>query len=174
MVQIVAGKSVTDVALFFGVHNSAISRLWKLFQTSQTVVRRYLAGRPMVAIPAENRYITVVAKQNRRSTPTRVASMIAGAIGKDICHNSSSKATLEWFAHLGTTSLSSFICPIQRDTTKVVPPTCELDCAWLEQRYAHRRVKICSTTLWLACKGLEKSKHTQSAREHHRTSCIPQ
>ncbi|GFT96696.1 transposable element Tcb1 transposase [Trichonephila clavipes] len=35
-----AGQSITVVALFFGAHHSVISRLWKQFQTTQTVVRR--------------------------------------------------------------------------------------------------------------------------------------
>ncbi|GFW86312.1 uncharacterized protein TNCV_4330961 [Trichonephila clavipes] len=35
-----AGQSITDVALFFGVRHSVISRLWKQFQTTQIVVRR--------------------------------------------------------------------------------------------------------------------------------------
>ncbi|GFV59165.1 transposable element Tc3 transposase [Trichonephila clavipes] len=34
-----AGQSITDVAIFFSVHHSVISRLWKRFQTTQTVVR---------------------------------------------------------------------------------------------------------------------------------------
>ncbi|PRD30573.1 UNVERIFIED_CONTAM: hypothetical protein NCL1_26029 [Trichonephila clavipes] len=36
-----AGQSITDVALFFGVHHSVISRLWKQFQNTQTVIRRW-------------------------------------------------------------------------------------------------------------------------------------
>ncbi|GFV16468.1 uncharacterized protein TNCV_2241491, partial [Trichonephila clavipes] len=36
--RIEAGQLITDVALFFGVHHSVISRLWKQFQTTQTVV----------------------------------------------------------------------------------------------------------------------------------------
>ncbi|GBL80408.1 Transposable element Tcb2 transposase [Araneus ventricosus] len=82
--RIEAGQSITDAAVFFGVHHSVISRLWKQFQTSQTVVRRPVAGRPRVTIPAEDRYIAVVAKQNRRSTSTRVKSIVAAAIGKTI------------------------------------------------------------------------------------------
>ncbi|GFV72856.1 uncharacterized protein TNCV_1325671 [Trichonephila clavipes] len=38
--RIEAGQSITDVALFFGVHHSVISRLWKQFQTPQTGPRR--------------------------------------------------------------------------------------------------------------------------------------
>ncbi|GFW72405.1 transposable element Tcb2 transposase [Trichonephila clavipes] len=39
-IEIETGQSITDVALFFGVHHSVILRLWKQFQTTQTVVRR--------------------------------------------------------------------------------------------------------------------------------------
>ncbi|GBM10608.1 Transposable element Tcb1 transposase [Araneus ventricosus] len=82
--SIEAGQSITDVALYFGVHHSVISRLGKQFLTSQTVVRRPVAGRSRITIPAEDRYIAVVAKRNRRSTSTRVTFMVAAAIGKTI------------------------------------------------------------------------------------------
>ncbi|GFT89347.1 transposable element Tcb2 transposase [Trichonephila clavipes] len=59
--RIEAGQSITDVALFFGVHHSVISRLWKQFQTTQTVVRRPVGGRPRVTTPVEDRYIAIVA-----------------------------------------------------------------------------------------------------------------
>ena len=52
-----AGQSITDVALFFGVHHFLISRLWKQFQTTQTVVQRSTAGCPRVTTPTEDRYI---------------------------------------------------------------------------------------------------------------------
>jgi len=55
--RIGAGQSITDVARFFGVHHSVISRLWKQFQTSQRVVRRPVIGRPRVMTPVEDRYI---------------------------------------------------------------------------------------------------------------------
>ncbi|GFY22305.1 transposable element Tcb2 transposase [Trichonephila clavipes] len=46
-----ARQSITDVALFFGVNHSVISCLWKQFQTTQTVVRRPVGGRPRVTTP---------------------------------------------------------------------------------------------------------------------------
>ena len=79
-----AGQSITDVALFFGVHNSVISRLWKQFQTTQTVVRRPIAGPPRVTTPAEDRSIAILAKQNRKATSTHVISMVTAFIGKAI------------------------------------------------------------------------------------------
>ncbi|GFW67362.1 HTH_Tnp_Tc3_2 domain-containing protein [Trichonephila clavipes] len=79
--RIEAGQSITDVALFFNVHHSVISRLWKPFQTSQTVVRRPIGGRPRVTAPVEDRYIAIVAKRNRRATSTSVTSMVTASIG---------------------------------------------------------------------------------------------
>ncbi|GFU94303.1 putative DD41D transposase [Trichonephila clavipes] len=82
--SIEAGQSITDVALFFGVHHSVISRLWKQFQTTQAVVRRALGGRPRVTTPAEDWYIAIVAKGNRRATSTRETFMVTASIGGSI------------------------------------------------------------------------------------------
>ncbi|GFS66885.1 transposable element Tcb2 transposase [Trichonephila clavipes] len=82
--RIEAGQSITDVALFFGVHHSVISRLWKQFQTTQIVVRWPVGGRPMVTTPAEDRYIAIIAKRNRRATSPRVTYMVKTSIGKAI------------------------------------------------------------------------------------------
>ncbi|KFM71819.1 hypothetical protein X975_22357, partial [Stegodyphus mimosarum] len=78
--RIEAGQSITDVAIFFGVHHSVISRLWKQLQATQTVVRRHVAGRPRVTTPAEDRYIAIVAKRSRRATSTRVTFMVTASI----------------------------------------------------------------------------------------------
>ncbi|GFU89872.1 HTH_Tnp_Tc3_2 domain-containing protein [Trichonephila clavipes] len=82
--RIEAGQSITNIALFFGVHHSVISRLRKKFQTTQTVVWRPVGGRSMVTSPAEDRYIAIVAKRNRRATSTRVTPMVTASIGKAI------------------------------------------------------------------------------------------
>ncbi|GFW09393.1 transposable element Tcb2 transposase [Trichonephila clavipes] len=80
--RIAAGQSITDVALFFGVFHSVISRLKKHFQTTQTVVRMPVCGLPGVTNPAEDRYIAIVAKRNRRATCTRVTSIVTAPIDK--------------------------------------------------------------------------------------------
>ena len=79
-----AEQSITDVALFFDVHHSVISRLWKHFQTTQTVIRRPVAGFSSITTPAEDRYIAILAKQNSRATSTCVTSMVTASIGKAI------------------------------------------------------------------------------------------
>ncbi|GFX37237.1 transposable element Tcb1 transposase [Trichonephila clavipes] len=53
-------------------------------QTTQTVVQRPVGGRSRVTTPAEDRYIAIVAKRNRRATSTRVISMNTASIGKAI------------------------------------------------------------------------------------------
>ncbi|GFX36966.1 HTH_Tnp_Tc3_2 domain-containing protein [Trichonephila clavipes] len=53
-------------------------------QTTQTVVRSLVGGRPMVTTPAEDRYIAIVAKRNRKVTSTRVTSMVTAPIAKAI------------------------------------------------------------------------------------------
>ncbi|GFV06634.1 transposable element Tcb1 transposase [Trichonephila clavipes] len=82
--RIEAGQSITHVALFFGVHHSVISRLWKQFQTTQIVVRRPVGGSPRITTPAEDRYIAIVAKRNHRANSTRVTSMVIASISKAI------------------------------------------------------------------------------------------
>ncbi|GFU90855.1 transposable element Tcb1 transposase [Trichonephila clavipes] len=82
--RIEAGQSITDVALFFGIHHSVISRLWKQFQTTQTIVRRPLGNRSRVTTPAENRYIAIVAKRNRRETSTSLTFIVTASISKAI------------------------------------------------------------------------------------------
>ncbi|GFW93909.1 HTH_Tnp_Tc3_2 domain-containing protein [Trichonephila clavipes] len=67
----------------------------KQFQTSQTVVRRPVGGRPRVTTPAEDRYISIVAKRNRTATSTRVTSVVTASIGKAI-----SAATVRRILHM--------------------------------------------------------------------------
>ena len=57
--RIESGQSIIDVALFFGFHHSVISRLWKQFQSTQTVVRKFVAIHPRVTTPTEDRCIAI-------------------------------------------------------------------------------------------------------------------
>ncbi|GFU57995.1 transposable element Tcb2 transposase [Trichonephila clavipes] len=66
------------------IHHSVISHLWKQFQTTQTVIRSPVGGRPRLTTPAEDRYIAIVAKRNRRAAFTRVTTVVTAFIGKTI------------------------------------------------------------------------------------------
>ncbi|GFY21323.1 hypothetical protein TNCV_3993671 [Trichonephila clavipes] len=60
------GRSVTSVAAEFGIAHSIVSRLWRQFQTTGTTIRGFSSGRPRGATPADDRYIVLQARRNRR------------------------------------------------------------------------------------------------------------
>ncbi|GFW24048.1 transposable element Tcb1 transposase [Trichonephila clavipes] len=62
------GRSVTSVAAEFGIAHSIVSRLWRQFQTTRTAIRRFSSGRPRGTTPADDRYIVLQARRNRRQT----------------------------------------------------------------------------------------------------------
>ncbi|GFT36012.1 transposable element Tc1 transposase [Trichonephila clavipes] len=60
------GRSVTSVASEFGIAHSIVSRLWRQFQTTGTAIRGFSSGRPRGTTPADDRYIVLQARKNRR------------------------------------------------------------------------------------------------------------
>ncbi|GFU73013.1 transposable element Tcb1 transposase [Trichonephila clavipes] len=62
------GRSVTSVAAEFGIAHSIVSRLWRQFQTTGTAIRGFSSGRPRGTTPADDRYIVLQARRNRRQT----------------------------------------------------------------------------------------------------------
>ncbi|GFX62575.1 transposable element Tcb2 transposase [Trichonephila clavipes] len=60
------GRSVTSVAAEFGIAHSIVSRLWRQFQTTGTAIRGFSSGRPRGTPPADDRYIVLQARRNRR------------------------------------------------------------------------------------------------------------
>ncbi|GFU87201.1 transposable element Tcb2 transposase [Trichonephila clavipes] len=58
----------TDVAREFDIAHSVVSRLWKSFKTTGMCSRRHGGDRVRSTMPAENRYIILSAKRNRRTT----------------------------------------------------------------------------------------------------------
>ncbi|GFX77843.1 transposable element Tcb2 transposase [Trichonephila clavipes] len=59
-------RSVTSVAAEFGVAHSIVSRLWRQFQTTGIAIRGFSSGRPRGTTPADDRYIVLQARRNRR------------------------------------------------------------------------------------------------------------
>ncbi|GFX60074.1 hypothetical protein TNCV_1458871 [Trichonephila clavipes] len=60
------GRSVTSVAAEFGIAHGIVSRLWRQFQTTGTAIRGFSSGRPRGTTPADDRYIVLQARRNRR------------------------------------------------------------------------------------------------------------
>ncbi|GFV12527.1 hypothetical protein TNCV_4591431, partial [Trichonephila clavipes] len=66
------GRSVTSVAAEFGIAHSIVSRLWRQFQTTRTAIRGFSSGRRGTT-PADDRYIVLQARRNRRQTAGEIA-----------------------------------------------------------------------------------------------------
>ncbi|GFW41548.1 transposable element Tcb2 transposase [Trichonephila clavipes] len=78
------GPKITDVAREFDIAHSVVLRLWKSFKTTEMCSRRHGRGRVRSTPPAEDRYIVLSAKRNRRTTAQQVANQFLAASGKQI------------------------------------------------------------------------------------------
>ncbi|GFU69504.1 transposable element Tcb2 transposase [Trichonephila clavipes] len=78
------GRSVTSVAAEFGIAHSIVSRLWRQFQTTGTTIRGFSSGRPRGTSPADDRYIVLEARRNRRQTAGEIARHTTQATGRPI------------------------------------------------------------------------------------------
>ncbi|GFS76655.1 transposable element Tcb2 transposase [Trichonephila clavipes] len=82
--KIEEGRKITDVAREFDIARSVVSRLWKSFKTTGMYSRRHGGGRDRSTTPAEDRYIVLSAKRNRRTTAQQVANQFLTASRKQI------------------------------------------------------------------------------------------
>ncbi|GFU56858.1 hypothetical protein TNCV_2437371 [Trichonephila clavipes] len=82
--KIEEGRKITDVAREYDIAHSVVSRLWKSFKTTGMCSRRHGGGRVRSTTPAEDRYIVLSAKRNRRTTAQQVADQFLAASGKQI------------------------------------------------------------------------------------------
>ncbi|GFY33198.1 HTH_Tnp_Tc3_2 domain-containing protein [Trichonephila clavipes] len=82
--KIEEGREITDVAREFDIAHSVVSRLWKSFKTTGMCSRRHGEGRVRSTTPAEDRYIVLSAKRNRRTTAQQVANQFLDASGKQM------------------------------------------------------------------------------------------
>ncbi|GFS73335.1 transposable element Tcb2 transposase [Trichonephila clavipes] len=76
------GRSVTSVAAEFGIAHSIVSRLWRQFQTTGTAIRGFSSGRLRGTTPADDRYIVLQARRNRRQTAGEIAKHTTQATGR--------------------------------------------------------------------------------------------
>ncbi|GFV86722.1 transposable element Tcb2 transposase [Trichonephila clavipes] len=82
--KIEEGRKITDVVREFDIAHSVVSRLWKSFKTTGMCSRRHGGGRVRSTTPAEDRYIVLSAKRNRRTTAQQVANQFLAASEKQI------------------------------------------------------------------------------------------
>ncbi|GFX26322.1 transposable element Tcb2 transposase [Trichonephila clavipes] len=74
--KIEEGRKITDVARDFDIAHSVVSRLWKSFKTTGMCSRRHGGGHVRSTTPAEDRYIVLSAKRNRRTTAWQISFLL--------------------------------------------------------------------------------------------------
>ncbi|GFW72223.1 transposable element Tcb1 transposase [Trichonephila clavipes] len=82
--KIEEGRKITDVVREFDIAHSVVLRLWKSFKTTGMCSRRHAGGCVRSTTPAEDRYIILSAKRNRRTTSQQEANQFLAASGKQI------------------------------------------------------------------------------------------
>ncbi|GFW55016.1 transposable element Tcb2 transposase [Trichonephila clavipes] len=68
----------------FGIAHSIVSRLWRQFQTKGTAMRGFSSPRPRGTTPADDRYIVLHVRRNRRQTAGEIARHTTQATGRPI------------------------------------------------------------------------------------------
>ncbi|GFX46199.1 transposable element Tc1 transposase [Trichonephila clavipes] len=68
------------------IAHSIVSRLWRQFQTTGTAILGFSSGRPRGTTPADDRYLVLQARRNRRQTAVEIARHTTQATGRLISH----------------------------------------------------------------------------------------
>ncbi|GFS73829.1 transposable element Tcb1 transposase [Trichonephila clavipes] len=126
--QLEEGRSVTSVAAEFGIAHSIVSRLWRQFQPTGTAIRGFSSGRPRGTTPADDRYIVLQARRNRRQTAGEIARHTTQATGRPISRFTVGQKTARWWSVCTTpcTVCTFNACPSEK-AFSVVPGTPELE-----------------------------------------------
>ncbi|GFW07626.1 transposable element Tcb2 transposase [Trichonephila clavipes] len=131
--KIEEGRKITDVAKEFDIAHSVVSRLWKSFKSTGMCSRRHEGGRVRSTTPAEDRYIVLSAKRNRRTTAQQVANQFLAAPGKQI----SRKTVARRLRGGGLYARRTIVCvPLTRQHRTASLQWCREHHNWTEQDWA--------------------------------------
>ncbi|GFX42973.1 transposable element Tcb1 transposase [Trichonephila clavipes] len=131
--KIEEGRKITDVAREFDIAHSVVSRLWKSIKTTGMCSRRHGGGRVRSTTPAEDRYIVLSAKRNRRPTAQQVANQFLAASGKQI----SRKTVARRLRRGGLYARRPVVCvPLTRQHRTARLQWCREHQNWTEQDWA--------------------------------------
>ncbi|GFX43273.1 a disintegrin and metalloproteinase with thrombospondin motifs 1 [Trichonephila clavipes] len=127
------GEKITDVAREFDIAHSVVSRLWKSFKTTGMCSRRHEGGRVRSTTAADDRYIVLSAKRNRRTTTQQVANQFLAASGKQI----SRKTVARCLSRGGLYTRRPIVCvPLTRQHRTARLQWCHGHHNWTEQDWA--------------------------------------
>ncbi|GFV99564.1 transposable element Tcb2 transposase [Trichonephila clavipes] len=125
-------RKITDVAREFDIAHSVVSRLWKSFRTTGMCSGRHGGGHVKSTTPAEDRYIVISAKRNRRTTAQQVANQFLAASGKQI-----SRKTVARRLRGGLYARRPVVCvPLTRQHRTARLQWCHEHHNWTEQDWA--------------------------------------
>ncbi|GFX74526.1 transposable element Tcb1 transposase [Trichonephila clavipes] len=126
-------RKITDVDREFDIAHSVVSRLWKSFKTTGMSSRRHGGRRVRSTTPAEDRYIVLSAKRNRRTTAQQVANQFLAASGKQI----SQKTVARRLRGGGLYARRPVVCvPLTRQHRTARLQWCREHHNWTEQDWA--------------------------------------
>ncbi|GFS78514.1 transposable element Tcb1 transposase [Trichonephila clavipes] len=147
--KIEEGRKITDVARELDIAHSVVSRLWKSFKTTGMCSRRHGGGRVRSTTPAEDRYIVLSAKRNRRTTAQQVANQFLAASGKQI----SRKTVARRLRGGGLYARRPVVCvPLTRQHCTARLQWCREHHNWTEQDWEKDRYPTCSIIVWAGIK----------------------
>ncbi|GFU76626.1 transposable element Tcb1 transposase [Trichonephila clavipes] len=138
--KIAEGRKITDVAREFDIAHSVVSRLWKSFKTPGMCSRRHGGGRVRSTTPAEDSYIVLSAKRNRRTTAQQ--------------HRT---ARLQWCCEHHNWTEQDWACVLFSDESRFsLSSDCRRQLIWRESGTAYRpeniqekdRYPTCSIMVW--------------------------
>ncbi|GFY14924.1 transposable element Tcb2 transposase [Trichonephila clavipes] len=131
--KIEEGRKITDVAREFDIAHSIVSRLWMSFKTTGMCSRLHGGRRVRSTTPAEDIYIILSAKRNRRTTAQQVANQFLAASGKQI-----SRKTVARRLRRGRTirTQTCCVCPIDQTAPYCPLAMCREHHNWTEQDWA--------------------------------------
>ncbi|GFY24800.1 transposable element Tcb2 transposase [Trichonephila clavipes] len=138
--KIEEGRKITDVSREFDIAHSVLPRLWKSFKTTGMCSRRHGGGRVRSTTPAEDRYIVLSAKRNRRTTAQQ--------------HRT---ARLQWCREHHNWTEQDWACVLFSDESRFsLSSDCRRQLIWRESGTAYRpeniqekdRYPTCSIMVW--------------------------
>ncbi|GFV33873.1 transposable element Tcb2 transposase [Trichonephila clavipes] len=168
--KIEEGRKITDVAREFDIAHSVVSRLWKSFKTTGMCNRRHGGGRVRSMTPAEDRYIALSAKRNRRTTAQQVANQFLVASGKQIFRKSVARRLSGGGLYARRPVVwteQDWTCVLFSDESRFsLPSDCRRQLIWRESGTAYRpeniqekdRYPTCSIMVWA---GIMINGHTR-------------
>ncbi|GFU56604.1 transposable element Tcb2 transposase [Trichonephila clavipes] len=138
--KIEEGRKITDVVREIDIAHSVVSRLWKSFKTTGMCSIRHGGGRVRSTSPAEDRYIVLSAKRNRRTKAQQ--------------HRT---ARLQWCREHHNWTEQDWACVLFSDESRFsLSSDCRRQLIWRESGTAYRpeniqekdRYPTCSIMVW--------------------------